>query len=223
MVAKVGVKVVRCLERPALKLSVVGFGNRWRRTSDGAPVEDLRSHARRWWTWTKCAVCAWGAKSATRTEWRSSATENRSRWRSGSWLASRWRYRFQLLTLRAHSLLVRDFQVLEDDGLPTTICKPCHYQLEKYYIFRKKCKSSDLKLRMHLKRLADSGIKSEEEKVDSSPLDELNEQELVGASVTIAIVSPLWRITVFATLSSPPCFFVYSPKTERAKWNWTKS
>lgn len=40
--------------------------------------------------------------------------------------------------------------MVEGDGLPDKICHPCKFQLEKSYAFRKKCETSDLKLRQHL-------------------------------------------------------------------------
>ncbi|XP_077298331.1 uncharacterized protein LOC143919725 isoform X2 [Arctopsyche grandis] len=82
-------------------------------------------------------------------------------------------------------------EVVEDDGLPGMICRPCNYQLEKYCIFRKKCENSDLKLRMHLKQLTESsgiimgGNVSDD---DEGRLDQtVNEHAIVGASITIAI------------------------------------
>ncbi|KRT80100.1 zinc-finger associated domain containing protein [Oryctes borbonicus] len=55
------------------------------------------------------------------------------------------------LTLRIMACVA--LEVFEGDGLPDKICHPCRYQLEKSYTFRKKCESSDLKLRQHLKLL----------------------------------------------------------------------
>lgn len=83
--------------------------------------------------------------------------------------------------------------MLEDDGLPGMICRPCHYQLEKYYIFRKKCESSDIKLRMHLKLLTEStgvidGNLDDEGDNDNGELKSIKDEALVGASITIAIV-----------------------------------
>lgn len=41
--------------------------------------------------------------------------------------------------------------MFDGDGLPNMICHSCKFQLEKSYTFKKKCESSDLKLRRHLK------------------------------------------------------------------------
>ncbi|XP_018334012.1 zinc finger protein 184-like [Agrilus planipennis] len=55
------------------------------------------------------------------------------------------------LTLRIMACV--SLEVFEGDGLPDKICHPCKFQLEKSYIFRKKCEQSDMKLRQHLKML----------------------------------------------------------------------
>ncbi|CAH1373980.1 hypothetical protein MTP99_015349 [Tenebrio molitor] len=55
------------------------------------------------------------------------------------------------LTLRIMACVA--LEVFDGDGLPNKICHPCKFQLEKSYNFRKKCESSDMKLRQHLKSL----------------------------------------------------------------------
>lgn len=75
------------------------------------------------------------------------------------------------LTLRIMACV--SLEVFEGDGLPDQICHPCKYQLEKSYLFRKKCEMSDLKLRQHLRELRirqesarQSGEDSEDNKDD---------------------------------------------------------
>lgn len=41
-------------------------------------------------------------------------------------------------------------QIEEDDGLPSNICEECLAMVEQTYLFKKKCKTSDSKLREHL-------------------------------------------------------------------------
>ncbi|GLV42045.1 uncharacterized protein CBL_04996 [Carabus blaptoides fortunei] len=53
------------------------------------------------------------------------------------------------LTLRIMACV--SLEVFDGDGLPNMICHSCKFQLEKSYTFKKKCESSDLKLRRHLK------------------------------------------------------------------------
>lgn len=69
-------------------------------------------------------------------------------------------------------------EVVEDDGLPNMICIACKYQLEKSYVFRKKCESSDHRLRRHLKLISSSNKLLEDE-------DEIEGQDLVQESALI--------------------------------------
>lgn len=48
------------------------------------------------------------------------------------------------------------FQVNQGDALPKHMCTECRYGLEKFYLFRKKSKNADTKLRRHL-RLVNAG------------------------------------------------------------------
>lgn len=58
------------------------------------------------------------------------------------------------------------------------ICIACKYQLEKSYVFRKKCESSDHRLRRHLKLISSSNKLLEDE-------DEIEGQDLVQESALI--------------------------------------
>lgn len=84
------------------------------------------------------------------------------------------------------------------------ICQSCKIQLEKFYTFKKKCESSDLKLRRHIKLIQEKICKNDQENGEvrinvNDVLSELisdesneenkssdepnNEQDLVGARV----------------------------------------
>ncbi|CAH1174295.1 unnamed protein product [Phaedon cochleariae] len=97
-------------------------------------------------------------------------------------------------------------EVIEGDGLPDKICRPCHYQLDKFYNFRKKCENTDLKLRLHLRDLpgesddirTGNNIRIEIEEIEEGNVQEgqadedeqLNtEQDLVGVT-KVAFINP---------------------------------
>lgn len=69
-------------------------------------------------------------------------------------------------------------QVFEGDGLPDKICRPCKYQLEKSYGFRKKCESSDLKLRLHLRDLPEDEYDKEDSNSNMQVDDEVQITEV---------------------------------------------
>lgn len=52
------------------------------------------------------------------------------------------------------------------DGLPTSICHPCAYQLKKAFYFKTICEKSDYELRECLKNAKGPIIKEEEEQSD---------------------------------------------------------
>ncbi|KAJ8935930.1 hypothetical protein NQ318_008706 [Aromia moschata] len=80
------------------------------------------------------------------------------------------------LTLRIMACVA--LEVFEGDGLPDKICHPCRFQLEKSYNFRKKCESSDMKLRQHLKELKGKiGEVADNECQDESLDIEMDESE----------------------------------------------
>nr|XP_022905584.1 zinc finger and SCAN domain-containing protein 12-like [Onthophagus taurus]XP_022905585.1 zinc finger and SCAN domain-containing protein 12-like [Onthophagus taurus] len=91
-------------------------------------------------------------------------------------------------------------EVFEGDGLPDKICHPCRYQLEKSYTFRKKCETSDMKLRLHLKVLNNTEEDTSSE-VDKEPMiqekepaeidnvDVHTEEDLVGVT-QVAYIQP---------------------------------
>ncbi|KAK9686374.1 Zinc finger, C2H2 type [Popillia japonica] len=87
------------------------------------------------------------------------------------------------LTLRIMACVA--LEVFEGDGLPDKICHPCKYQLEKSYTFRKKCETSDLKLRQHLKVVQNS--------YDEEPMsvEEISEKECMPAKTVEENVSNL--------------------------------
>ncbi|KAL3278250.1 hypothetical protein HHI36_013588 [Cryptolaemus montrouzieri] len=77
------------------------------------------------------------------------------------------------LTLRIMACVA--LEVFEGDGLPDKICHPCKYQLSKFYTFRKKCESSDSKLRQFINSF---GSKSNDESdMDDSHHEEEMEQD----------------------------------------------
>ncbi|KAJ8938615.1 hypothetical protein NQ314_011424 [Rhamnusium bicolor] len=80
------------------------------------------------------------------------------------------------LTLRIMACVA--LEVFEGDGLPDKICHPCKFQLEKSYNFRKKCESSDTKLRQHLKELKDKmgDIEEENERQDDETEMDVSEE-----------------------------------------------
>ncbi|KAI4458809.1 zinc finger protein [Holotrichia oblita] len=106
------------------------------------------------------------------------------------------------LTLRIMACVA--LEVFEGDGLPDKICHPCKYQLEKSYTFRKKCETSDLKLRQHLKvvqnnyddepmsvedvteketmstKVSEDTVSNSE--IDDAPVDVRTEEDLVGVT-----------------------------------------
>ncbi|XP_023011960.2 uncharacterized protein [Leptinotarsa decemlineata] len=99
------------------------------------------------------------------------------------------------LTLRIMACVA--LEVFEGDGLPDKICRPCNYQLSKSYNFRKKCESSDLKLRLHLKDLPDEeyckeggnnqmeieDIESQNgDEILNNPVEPSTEEDLVGVT-----------------------------------------
>lgn len=89
------------------------------------------------------------------------------------------------LTLRIMACVA--LEVFEGDGLPNKICQPCKYELGKFYNFRKKCESSDTKLKQLIKSLKDkigepfpSNDENDEEKVmevDESSQSQESEKE----------------------------------------------
>lgn len=54
--------------------------------------------------------------------------------------------------------------------MPNKICHPCKFQLEKSYVFRKKCENSDTKLRQHIKSL--------QEKIGDVDLTKIEDNEV---------------------------------------------
>lgn len=69
--------------------------------------------------------------------------------------------------------------VYEGDGLPDKICRPCKYQLEKSYHFRKRCENSDLKLRLHLRDLPEDEYEKEDCNMQTEENDvEMNQEEV---------------------------------------------
>ncbi|CAG9856317.1 unnamed protein product [Phyllotreta striolata] len=86
-------------------------------------------------------------------------------------------------------------EVFEGDGLPDKICRPCKYQLEKSYHFRKKCEGTDLKLRLHLRDLPEdecdeeintsndsTNEDSQSAEVKETECEPSTEQDLVGVT-----------------------------------------
>ncbi|KAG5880663.1 hypothetical protein JTB14_037562 [Gonioctena quinquepunctata] len=97
------------------------------------------------------------------------------------------------LTLRIMACVA--LEVFEGDGLPDKICRPCNYQLNKSYHFRKKCETSDLKLRLHLKDLPeevcddeDNGMEIDEsesqdvQEIEDDQIEPSTEEDLVGVT-----------------------------------------
>lgn len=73
-------------------------------------------------------------------------------------------------------------EVQQSDALPKRLCLECRYQLEKSYVFRKKCKISDTKLRRHF-RLINAGKKSRLFDEDQDNDDE-DEEEFADSNVS---------------------------------------
>ncbi|XP_045465913.1 zinc finger protein 2-like [Harmonia axyridis] len=68
------------------------------------------------------------------------------------------------LTLRILSCV--SLEILEGDGLPNKICHPCKFQISTFFNFRKKCESTDSKLRHLVKDFSkedDNEIEYEDE------------------------------------------------------------
>ncbi|XP_055542115.1 zinc finger protein 836-like [Wyeomyia smithii] len=62
-------------------------------------------------------------------------------------------------TSESNSMVLRimfsvSLEIHPNDNLPKNICSQCHYQLEKSYIFRSKCRDNDTRLRRHVKLTA---------------------------------------------------------------------
>ncbi|KAJ3664449.1 hypothetical protein Zmor_000012 [Zophobas morio] len=83
------------------------------------------------------------------------------------------------LTLRIMACV--SLEVFEGDGLPNKICHPCKFQLEKSYNFRKKCESSDMKLRQHLRslqaKIGDVDLTASEDNDNSNPEESTSEEK----------------------------------------------
>ncbi|XP_044757592.1 zinc finger protein 2-like [Coccinella septempunctata] len=79
------------------------------------------------------------------------------------------------LTLRI--LACVSLEVVEGDGLPDKICHPCKFQISKFFNFRKKCETSDSKLRHLVKDLSeDEGNEIDFEHEDQEMEESVQEQ-----------------------------------------------
>ncbi|XP_055377407.1 zinc finger protein 480-like [Condylostylus longicornis] len=76
-------------------------------------------------------------------------------------------------------------EVKESDNLPSAICKFCRIQLEKFYLFRKKCQISDVKLRKHVRYISSGKVskvfsQSNDDDEDDYDEDFINSQKFIA-------------------------------------------